>query len=264
MLLKRLALLVCIFLAITSTYAQQTPVTVTKDSQALSVLTQSMNAIGGLAAISTIQDYTGTGNITYYWAGEEVQASAAVRGMGIGGFRLDATLPTGVRTSACSGYAGVLITPDGKRSTPSFYNQMTTGSMTLPYIRIAAAMSDATTSIMYVGPSAIDGKQFLQIHFAPTFGANSPGHGKLVGLGAFDVFLDPSSLLVTKLSEIAHSDADYNQTLSHELDFSNYQKVGNIAAPLTVSETLSGQTTWSLTLTSLSFNGGLTSDIFAP
>ena len=264
MLRKRLTFLVCIFLAITSTYAQQTPVTVTKDSQALSVLTQSMNAIGGLAAISTIQDYTGTGNITYYWAGEEVQASATVRGMGISGFRLDATLPTGVRTSACSGYAGVLITPDGKRITPSFYNQMTAGSTTLPYIRIAAAMGDTTTSIMYVGPSAIDGKQFLQIHFAPTFGANSPGHGNLAGLGAFDAFLDPSTLLVQELVETAHSDNDYNQTYSHEMDFSNYQKVGNVTVPFDVSEKIAGQTTWSLALSAIGFNSGLTSDTFAP
>ena len=264
MLLKRLAFLTCIVLVITTTYAQQTPTTVTKDAQALNVLTQSVNAIGGLPAIGAIQDYTGAGSITYYWAGEEVQASATVRGMGIGGFRLDATLPTGVRTSACSGYAGVLITPDGKRSTPSFYNQMTTGSMTLPYIRIAAAISDATTSIMYVGSSAIDGKQFLQIHFAPTFGANSPGHGKLVGLGAFDVFLDPSTLLVQELVETGHSDNDYNQTYSHEMDFSNYQKVGNVAVPFDVSEKIAGQATWSLALSAVSFNSALTSDIFAP
>ena len=42
-----------------------------KDPQALTILNASLNASGGLAAISSIQDFTGTGNITYYWAGEQ-------------------------------------------------------------------------------------------------------------------------------------------------------------------------------------------------
>ena len=40
----------------------------TKDPQAVALLTQFLNAAGGLSAISSIQDFTGTGTITYNWA----------------------------------------------------------------------------------------------------------------------------------------------------------------------------------------------------
>ena len=69
-------------------------------------------------------------------------------------------------------------------------------------------------------------------------------------------FLDPATLLVQELVETAHSDNDYNQTYSHEMDFSNYQKVGNVAVPFDVSEKIAGQTTWSLALSAISFNSG--------
>lgn len=267
MTLKRHFLLISLLFAAVSTFAQQSGTTstpVTKDPQAVAILNQSLSAVGGLTAINSIQDYTGTGSITYYWAAEEIQFPATVRGSGSTGFRLDATLPTGVRTWACSGFAGVLITPDGKRTVPSFYNQMISGSMTLPYLRIAAVLSDTSTSITYLGTTSVGGQELIQVHFSPAFGTTSPGHGKLPGLGEFDVFFDPTSFLILKLTETAHADTNYSQTYSHEIDFSNYQKNGNLSLPLTITEKVAGQTTWSLTLSSISFNGGLTADIFAP
>ena len=46
------------------------------------MLTQALNAAGGTSAVSMIQDFTGTGTITYFWAGQEVSGPVTVRGLG--------------------------------------------------------------------------------------------------------------------------------------------------------------------------------------
>ncbi|HKS80570.1 MAG TPA: hypothetical protein VJR23_03620 [Candidatus Acidoferrales bacterium] len=242
----------------------QTQATATKDPQAISVLNQSLNAIGGLSAIAGIQDYTGSGTITYYWADQPVQAPVTIRGMGLEDYRVDASLPEGTRTWACSdGISGVLITPDGQTQASPFYNLMTEGSRTLPYVRIAAEVMDSSTSIEYVGLVTTKGQQDYQIHFSQTIPTNSTS-SKLANLGEFDLYIDPISHLVTKLTETVRSETDFATTFLREIDFSNYQSSGNVLIPFSISEEINGQETWSIALTSVTFNSGLTDAIFNP
>jgi len=263
MTLKRLVILFCGLLLVASTYAQGNTPTVTKDPQAVALLSQSLSAAGGSSAINSIQDYTGTGSITYNWASEPVQVPVMVRGMGASNFRLDASLSNGTRTWAVSGYAAILITPDGNRTSLGSYNLMTAGSMTVPYIRIAAILGDMTTSISYVGPATFNGGQAIQVHFVPN-NPNFAGISSLAALGTFDLYIDPTSSLVIGLTETGHSDNNFTITYTHEIDFSNYQQSGNIAAPYTITEKIGGQTTWSIVLSSISFNNGLAESIFTP
>lgn len=267
MTLKRFALLFSLSFAVLPAFAQQstTSTPVTKDPQAIAILNQSLNAVGGLAAINSVQDYQGTGNITFYWAGEEIQAAATVQGMGVTNFRIDASVPAGTRTWAVNGASGVLITPDGKRAPAALYNLMTSGSMTLPWVRIASAVTDATTTITYLGLVSQSGQQVHQIHFAPSVlpSTGAPLDG-LPNIGSFDVYIAPSTFLIAALMETIHSESNFSVTLPHEIDFANYQTSQNLAVPFAISEKINGQQTWSLVLTSISFNNGLTSAIFNP
>ncbi len=59
----------------------------TRDPQALAVLTQAVSAAGKSAL--SVEDFTATGSITYYWAGEEVKGSAVIRGKGAEQFSME-------------------------------------------------------------------------------------------------------------------------------------------------------------------------------
>lgn len=263
MFLKRLAIAFGILITVLPTGAQQTSTPATKDPQAIGVLTQSLNAVGGLSVVAAIQDFTETGSITYNWAGEQVQAAVTVRGMGTSNFRLDATLPNGMRTWAVSGYSGVLITPNGSSVSLAAYNLMTAGSLTIPYLRITALLNDTTTSISYLGPVTFNGVQAIQVHFVP----NNPyfaGVSSLAALGTFDLYFDPQSSLVLGLTETCHSENNFISTAIHEIDFTNYQASGNLVAPYTVTEKIGGQATWSVSIASISLNTGLTASTFTP
>src|SRR5882762_4717408 len=106
----RFASMFCLLLYATPVMGQQTqptstPPPVTKDAQAVSIVTQALVAAGGIPAITAVADYTGSGNITYrLGVNQDVQGSVTVRGKGLAQFRLDAKLPSGVRSEATNGF----------------------------------------------------------------------------------------------------------------------------------------------------------------
>ena len=61
--------------------------TVTRDPQAVSLLTQPVNSAFGATGLGTYQDFTATGRIRYFWAGDQVLRSATLLGRGHDQFR---------------------------------------------------------------------------------------------------------------------------------------------------------------------------------
>ena len=96
--------------------------TVSRDPQAVSLLTQSVNAAFGSTGLSTYRDFTATGTITYFWAGDQVLGSATVKGRGPAEFRIDASLPMGTRSYAVNYGVGALKDTDGTLKPIPFHN----------------------------------------------------------------------------------------------------------------------------------------------
>src|SRR5208282_4750375 len=113
-------------LAICAHAAPQTPqpaqVAPTRDPQAVSILSQALAAAGGVSAVSVVQDFTGTGTITYYWANQEVSGQATVRGLGTSDFRLDAQLPQGARSWLVTALQGATKNVDGTTTAIQYSN----------------------------------------------------------------------------------------------------------------------------------------------
>ncbi len=262
MTLKRLAILSSILVVAFSTYSQQSSPTVTKDPQAVSVLTQALNALGGLSAVSTIQDYTGTGTITYNWTDEQVQGTVTVQGKGLGDFRMDATLPAGVQTLAISGYSGRLRTSDGNLKRLAAYNFANAGSLSFPALRLARAVSDQTVSLSLVGTGQAEGHQVYQVEAVFPADPMLAAAVSIPGLGTLDFFVDSTSFQLVKISENVRSERDTGVVFLHEIVYTNYQTVSGVAAPFAITERISGQQTWSISLQSLSFNSGISDSEF--
>ncbi len=241
--------------------AQQAP---PRDTQAILVLTQCLNAAGGAQALAAIRDFTASGNIIYYWAGQEVQGSVLVRGKGLAGFRVDANLPGGTQTWTVRGKKGSLTTFDGHTSTLPFYNIVTAGSLTIPATRIANALNDQSIGLSYGGLVSLDGRQAYQVRVIPPVEPQIAASGALPGLGAFDLYIDATSLQLLKLTELVRSQGKLRDTYVHEISFSDYRAAGNVVAPFGISEKIGGQRTWSIALTSIGFNTGLTDADFNP
>lgn len=235
----------------------------TSASPGPAVLLQALNTVGGAAAISTIQDFTATGSITYYWAGDQVQGSAIVRGRGIDEFRLDASLSAGTRSYAVGHGTGALKDTDGTVTAIPYHNTVNLGIPTFPFPTILARLSDPSAVVTDMGLVTTDtGTQLHQIRVQRQLSSQVDPDGALSKLCATDYFVDPQSGVLVKAIDTTHPVETMTRSYAHEVDFAKYATFNGIGVPTLVTEKVGGQTIWQLQISSVSFNSGLTDATF--
>lgn len=243
---------------------QQTssPATAVRDPQALSTLQQCLTAAGGMQAISAVQDFTGTGNITYFWAGQPVSGSATVRGLGASHFRLDAELPQGTRSWFVNGLQGTIRNADGSTVPISYANAVNWGSATLPYLGVAAALNDSSVAISTIGTTTVNSRQGFVIRMQRTFSTADDPTGDLAKLNQKSYVIDSQTFLILETQDTQWSDDGRMLPTKREVIYSNFKAANGITVPFTIIEKVGGQQTWSLQLSNVTFNSGLTADVF--
>jgi hypothetical protein len=237
-----------------------------RDSQAISVLNQALNGAGGLSAINAIKDYTASGNITYHW-NTDVQGAVTLSGSGLNQFRVDASLPKGMRSfSTTAGRMGIKLedgtvswlprevpTP-GKPITPipssdAFPYQLPkfAGSLAVPYLQLAAVVSDQRYTILYKGIVQIDGHSLHDIQVLPPSPSNVEPMSKYQ---TSDFFIDTSTLQLTMTEDTVP------KHVVHQIRYSNYKATSGVLIPFSISEEMGGQNTYEIQMDQISFNTG--------
>jgi hypothetical protein len=243
--------------------SQQSAVSVQRDPQALAVLGRSLVAGGGAQAFVTIQDFLALGTITYHFAGQDVVGSVTAQGKGLTEFRLDSMLPRGTRSFKVVGTAGSITTEDGKTSPLSYHSLMTAANLTFPGARIASLLYDSTVTLQYVGLVAFETAQAHQIHVTPLIDPSLAPPSGATQFGSFDLYVDPTTYQLLELSESIWP-LKNTQSLPHAIRYSNYQSAGSVVVPYGISELVNGQRTWSISLSSISFNNSPSDSLFKP
>jgi hypothetical protein len=241
--------------------AQQST-TPTRDPQALSMLQQCLTAAGGTQAISAIQDFTETGSITYFWAGQQVNGTVTIRGLGLSDFRLDANLPQGTRSWLVNGLQGTVKNADGSTKPISYADAVNQGGLTLPYLAIAAALNDPSVSISMAGTTTVNNRSGVIIQTQPTFASGDDPGGEVAKLNTKSYVIDSQTFVLFETQDTLWSTDGRMLPTKHEVIFSNFKMVNGISVPFSVAERVGGQETWSLQLTSVTFNSGLTTGLF--
>lgn len=236
---------------------RQTATTVQRDPQAVAVLTQVVNAAGGATALAAVQDFTASGTIIFNWAGNQVQGSVTAKGKGLHEFRMDANVPGGTQSLVVNGYAGAFTPLNSQKILLPSWTAITSGSLTFPAARIANALADSSTTVIYVGLVTWNGSQVCQVHVAPVVDPALNPNG-FSALGAFDLYIDSASYRVLGLSETIWWNGNSAQAYQHELTFSNYTSTNGLLVAFAITEKFGGQQTWTLQLSAINFNTGLT------
>ncbi len=243
----------------------------TKDPKGVAVLTQSVNASGATNPLKPVQDFTATGTITYFWAGEQVQGTATVRGRAPDQFRLDANLPSspacvgcaGTRSYAVNRWAGALKEADSAVKEIPLHNVMNVGVLTFPYLNVQAALNDPLTEVKYVGLAEVAGHQAHQVRVVRHFPPETDPDGTIAKLCTTDYFGEPVTYLVLKTLDMTHPNETLIEDLLHEVEFENYAPADGVMVPMLIREKIIGQTIWELRLTGVVFNAGLMDATFA-
>jgi hypothetical protein len=245
----------------TSTTLTATPV---RDSQALAILAQTANAAGGANTIAAIQDFVGTGLITYFSADQEVQGSVTVKGMGANSFRLDASLPSGTRSWAVDAEQGFIKEEDGTIRSLSPGNALTLAAFTFPYLKIISALSDSSVTVQNLGLVQLNGRAAYQVQTQKNFPiATDPG-SELSRLSAQTLFIDSLTFQIIEVRDFIEDANRSTDSYAHEMDFSDYREVDGLLLPFSITETIGSQQTLAIQFSSFAFNSGLTDGDFQP
>ncbi len=248
-------LLFATFLISVPVAAQQPP---QRDPHAILLLTQCLNASGGAQAFVTIQDYTASGTITYHWASEEVQGPAIVRARGLGQYRLDANLSSGVRSWAVNNGRALLKEPNQKASLIPYHNAVHLGGISLPFPEIAASLQDTSKSLAYLGLIQRAGRQAHRIRVQQNFDSGADPGRLLSKLSAKDFFVDAADFQLLYTQDMVHPLKSSTEDYLREVQFSDYRLVNGKLIPFSITEVIAGQQTWTIHLSQIAFNQGLT------
>jgi len=235
--------------------AQSAPEAPQRDAQALTVLTQALAAAGENFSVGSVADFTATGSITYYWAGQPVSGPVTVRGMRLNDIRVDATLPDGIRSWGVLHGKGSVKDAAGNLSTIPPHNTLNLGAFSFPLLKIAAALSNSALSVQYLGTTDFNGIQANVIHVAKNQ-STDPG-GLIAHLTAVDFLIDPTSYQILAVRDVIHPEDRATQDIAREIAFSDYRLANGILLPFSVTEQVNGQRTWTMQLDQIQVNSGL-------
>jgi len=244
--------------------SQSPPQSITRDPQAISVLSQSIAAVGGLQAILAVQDLTATGNITYFWANQTVSGTVVIKELGLAHFRLDATLSDGVQSWIMANGTSVERRPDGSLSQLPVQLTYKTASFTFPFLQVLAALQDPSWDVSHAGSVTHNGRPAYDIRLQKTYPQTRDPLGLQSKASKSDIFIDSGSLLILAVQSRTYGRNGRPTNAPHELQYSNYQLVNGLQFPMTILDLIGGQQTSSIQVSQVAFNQGLSDSDFLP
>ncbi len=255
---RRAFLFFCLFLvSSTLSFCQNGPPQ--SDPEALNLVQQSIIALSGGAAIS---DVTLSGTATWTVASKSETASATLLAKGTGESRFDMTLSAGprseIRNDGSSTALGELLASDGSVLQWGLNNCLVNAVWFFPQLSVLGATGDPTLIFLYIGQETRNG---VTVQHIQSYRYSSTETATIQQLSTMDVYLDASSFLPVTFAFNVQS-TDGSQTISLEVDFSNYQPLNGIQLPFRVQRYVAGNLGFDFTLTSAQLNLGLSDSLF--
>ena len=257
----RVGLLHCLLFFYISGQAQQTqpgtaPPPAPKDPQAVTVLNQALAVAGGTTAIAAITDYTAKGNITYNW-NPQAQGSVTVQGLGLNQYRVDASLPKGVRSSAVTNGQMTMKFEDGSVHLIHTQIAMNLSGLIVPYLELSIALNSPAFSLSNKGLVEVNGHSAYDIQVQRPGATNINRPTKMADFYVRDYFVDATTFQVLMTQDLAP------RHVIRQLQYSDFTPVNGVPVPFSITEMTGGQQTWSIQLSQITFNTGLQDSAFA-
>jgi hypothetical protein len=257
------ALAMCFGLILQTATAQtQTPATTpVSDPQAVALATQAYAAMTGGASI---QDVTLAGMERRIAGSLDETEPVTLNGMGIDSGRIDhpSSGRSEVRTSASGEPTGMWIGSDRVSHAMAGQNCWTDASWFFPAFSSAFSFSQ-DVHLSYVGLETLNGASVQHIRASKRVYDKSGNSVELIAQWSqIDVFLDSQSLLPVDVRFNIYPDNDTNVRIPVEIIFSDYRVVNGIHVPFHIQKYLQNVLNLDLTITSATFNSGLTSANF--
>jgi len=221
-----------------------TSVSSTTDSLALTLATQSLQALTRDTAVS---DVTLTGTATQIAGSWKNTGPATFKALGTTKSRLDFSaasqhpehqVQSEIRTLDASGHpAGAWARPDGVKHTVALHNAFTDAAWFFPALGSLRIASQSGVVAKYIGAETHNGIAVKHLRLWRTADASLAAISSVVPrLSTVDIYLDAKSSLPVALAFNTHPDKDLNKDTQVEIRYSDYRQISGINVPLRVQE----------------------------
>jgi outer membrane lipoprotein-sorting protein len=256
MTLKRLAFLPCILVVVLSAHAQQPSTGPTINSQAISILQQSVNTMA--AAIPS--DSVASGNIQIQAGGAQSTGTLSILTKGTAESLWQLTLPNSAKTIIFSnGQASE--SNGGAAQTLQMELAVTSQVTEFPLPLLISILNNPDTSSQYVGLETSGSTSLQHIRVWDSF-ASSPNLGALSTFTTRDIWIDASSGLVQRISFTVRAAQGASPGVAMDIYYSGYQVAFGVAYPYNIQESMNGTPWATITIQTVSFNNGLSDSQF--
>jgi hypothetical protein len=229
------------------------------DPSAVSLAAQSMAALTHGTAISDVRL---TADITWLSGPEPESSTGVLLAKGFSESRIDLSLNSGGKRTeirnSLNGPVGKWVNPDGKSGKYALHNCWTDAVWFFPEFSSLVNIADSSLVFSYVGEETWNGLSAKHLRVYQVL----DGFNAAQRLSTMDFYVDPTSFFVLGVAYKTHPDNNMNVDLLSEVRFSDYQLVSGIEVPFHIQRLQGGAVQMDVTVSSASFNTGLSDDIF--
>jgi hypothetical protein len=257
----RIGLLLSLYFLSVPVRAQQSTAT---DSQAQTTLQKSF---GSLVGPATIKDVSLAGTVRRIAGSDDETGSVILRALASGEARMDSSFPSGqrseIRAELQGGPAGNWIGPDGTLHEASQHNCWTDATWFFPAF-LSAYGGSANAQAVYIGPETRNSESVLHLRSTKVVPGDRAGNPSsfVAQLSQTEIYLDSQSYLPVAITFNIHPDTNGSSDIPVEIRYSGYRTVNGSQVPFHVQEYVQNGLTRDITITSATFNSGLTSSEF--
>jgi hypothetical protein len=216
-------------------FAQQATPTPQRDLQAVTAVQGALTALGGTAQ-PTPTTIVGSGTYTRFLAGSSISYALRVEVSGFDKFRWQVDTPDlGTVTTVVSGTASWSQSAEGTEQIP--VGEIPGKTLeSFPVLALANWTNSATVGLKMVGSETIAGEAVYHITVTPTLSGNTDPKRESVYETTHqrEVYLDQQTNLPVRLRYYRHP-IDWRVGVAVDVEYSNFQTVGGISFPMTIT-----------------------------
>ncbi len=245
------------FLPTGATPQQATQQMPQRDAQALAVLQQSVAAQGKTGPA----DSAATGNLTLVEG--STTSSGTIRILTRG---LDQSLE---QMQFSDGNRSVTFSKDQASEAQGTLSQRSSMELAatsqcpdFPLPLLVAALKNPDSALQFIGLETLNGSSMYHLRFWNTFASN-PRLQQFAEFSTRDLWIDSATGLPYKLYYLRRAATGPVPQIPVEVTYSDYRKVGGVLYPFLIQKSFNGTPWATITITSVTFNNGLTDADFS-
>lgn len=233
------------------------------DAKAL--LMNSLLSSGSQGRASTVKDFIAHGTIAVGAQGNSGEVT--LKGRGDDQFRMDYDAEGQANSWAVNKGTGQFKNVHlHKVGTIASYNVVNQGWLTMPYLRIAAALIDPGLEVKFMGSQSIDGVDAYRLRVIRHFPKQQDPKDLLSQLRTTDYYLTTSDLKIIRMDDSVHPNRaaigldSYGhvaiRSIPRSMLYSDFHTVDGIQVPFSITEKVANQAMWTIHLSDVTFDTG--------